>query len=127
MKDLSRSLPELQKQAHDIANKNGFWDTFSLYYDTPEVLHRDVTTKLALIADEAHEALSELRSHEFDQAAADSGNYTGQLPPEFGEELADIVIRTLDLAEGLRIDLESYIVAKIDKNRGRPRKHGKNF
>src|SRR5699024_9605523 len=85
MKDLSRSLPELQKQAHDIANKNGFWDTFSLYYDTPEVLHRDVTTKLALIADEAHEALSELRSHEFDQAAADSGNYTGQLPPEFGE------------------------------------------
>lgn len=127
MEKYNNPFTELQKQSHEISNKNGFWDTFSLYYDTPEVLHRDVVTKLALIADEAHEALAEIRSHEFNMDAADSGNYVSQLPGEFGEELADIVIRTMDVAEGLNVDLFDHIVRKIEKNKDRPRRHGKNF
>lgn len=121
------TLETLQKQAYEISNKNGFWDLHSLYFDTPEVLHRDIATRLALISDEVHEALAELRSHPFDIEAADSGNYASQLPESFGEELADIIIRTLDLAEGLRINLTDHVVKKIETNRGRPPKHGKNF
>lgn len=121
------TITTLQKQAHDISSSNGFWDVFQDYYDSPEVLHRDVATRLALIADEAHEALAELRSHKFDEAAAERGDYTSQLPASFGEELADIIIRTLDLAEGLNIDLEGHVVRKVEANKDRPRRHGKNF
>lgn len=43
------------------------------------------------------------------------------------EELADIVIRVLDLAGGLELDLASVIEAKHAYNTTRPRKHGKKF
>lgn len=43
---------------------------------------------------------------------------------KFGEELADVIIRTLDCAESLGINIEQEIVNKIDKNEQRPVKHG---
>ena len=42
-------------------------------------------------------------------------------------ELADIVLRTFDLAEGLNIDIEEAILVKMEMNRNRKRKHGKLF
>lgn len=39
--------------------------------------------------------------------------------PDLGEELADIVIYTLGLAEILKIDLEKEIISKIEKNKTR--------
>ena len=45
----------------------------------------------------------------------------------FKEELADIVIRTCDLAGGLNIDLEAEIIKKMEKNKSREYKHGKAF
>lgn len=43
----------------------------------------------------------------------------------FGEELADTVIRILDLADALAVDLQSTIAWKMAVNELRPRKHGK--
>lgn len=43
------------------------------------------------------------------------------------EELADILIRTGDLAEEIGVDLQAAVVAKMAKNQGRPHKHGKDF
>jgi NTP pyrophosphatase (non-canonical NTP hydrolase) len=45
----------------------------------------------------------------------------------FTEELADTVIRIMDLAGSLRLDLADAIIKKIDYNRTRPHKHGKRF
>ena len=42
----------------------------------------------------------------------------------FGEELADIVIRVLDCAEATGINIEQEIVNKIEKNLAREYKHG---
>ena len=42
----------------------------------------------------------------------------------FNEELADAVIRILDMATGLGIDLDSEIAQKLDKNRSRGYRHG---
>lgn len=45
----------------------------------------------------------------------------------FAEELADICIRTFDLA-GLRgIDLEKVLLAKMKQNQDRPYKHDKKY
>ena len=40
------------------------------------------------------------------------------------EELADVIIRTLDTAAPHGLDLPSAIVDKMEKNKGRPYRHG---
>lgn len=57
---------------------------------------------LALIASEVGEAVNECRGAE---------------PTEkLGEELADIILRTLDFAESLGIDIQDEIKVKMQKN-----------
>lgn len=68
-----------------------------------------VPTTLALLMSEVVEALEAHRM--------------GRMK-EFGPELADIVIHTMDLAESLKIDLALEIVMKADFNVDRPFKHG---
>lgn len=45
----------------------------------------------------------------------------------FEDELADAIIRILDLAGYLNIDLESHVLAKMRYNESRPFKHGKEY
>jgi NTP pyrophosphatase (non-canonical NTP hydrolase) len=63
---------------------------------------------LALITSEIGEAANECR--------------TGAPTERFGEELADIVLRTFGLARGLGIDIEVAMLAKIEKNEATGRK-----
>lgn len=46
-------------------------------------------------------------------------------PDAFGLELADIIIRTLDLAACRDINIEALIERKLRINEARPYKHGK--
>lgn len=50
-----------------------------------------------------------------------------QAKDTFGDELADIMIRVMDLATHKGIDLESYIQAKMRYNSLRPYKHNKKY
>lgn len=43
------------------------------------------------------------------------------------EELADVIIRTCDLAWFLGIDLQDEVVCKMAANRARPNLHGKRY
>ncbi|MDY6771379.1 MAG: nucleotide pyrophosphohydrolase [Candidatus Nanohaloarchaea archaeon] len=65
--------------------------------------------KIAMIHEEASEALSAWREDD-----------TEHIP----EELADIVIRVMDLAEGIDADLPQEILDKIEVNKDRPEQHG---
>jgi NTP pyrophosphatase (non-canonical NTP hydrolase) len=42
----------------------------------------------------------------------------------FDEELADVLIRILDLAHGMGIDIETTVQLKLDRNRHRGHRHG---
>ena len=42
----------------------------------------------------------------------------------FAEELADIVIRVFDMAEGLEVDIQAEILKKHEINKKRPFRHG---
>lgn len=64
--------------------------------------------QLALIASEVGEAVQECRGVE----------PSDHLP----SELADIILRTLGMAEGLGIDMEKTIAAKMEANRLRGNK-----
>jgi NTP pyrophosphatase (non-canonical NTP hydrolase) len=45
----------------------------------------------------------------------------------FEDELADVIIRILDLAGGLDIDIQSLVETKLAYNRMRSHKHGKQY
>jgi len=78
------------------------------HYDWVERMgwhNKTVLEALALIASEVGEAVNECR---------------GDTPtPEFGTELADIILRVLDLAEWQGVDLEATISAKMELNEAR--------
>lgn len=70
--------------------------------------------KLMLVTTEVAEAAEAIRSKDLNRL----GN--------FGEELADVVIRVLDLAHSTGIDLERVVYEKVVYNASRPVKHGKH-
>lgn len=83
------------------------------YKDTPQ---RMTVVRLLLIATEIDEAIDAV----LDPSCA------GHVPevPAFDEELADVVIRTLELADTLGIDLERAVESKLRFNLGRGYRHG---
>jgi NTP pyrophosphatase (non-canonical NTP hydrolase) len=102
---LERELMSVGEEINTVNIRNGWavvkpqeWED---QYKIPAIL--------ALIHSEVSEALEAFRK-------ADREN--------FAEELADIVIRVLDCAAGLEINLGAEILEKLEKNRQRGYKHG---
>ena len=96
-------------QVHDNARAHGWWDE-----------SREDGTLIALIMSEAAEALEALRK----------GNPPDDKIPAYSgaeAELADVVIRIMDLAAGRGWDIAAAICAKIRHNATRERLHGKEF
>lgn len=81
----------------------------------------NVPQSLCLIHSEVSEALE---VHRKDPHAMDE-----KIPQHeaMSVELADAVIRCMDLAEALDLDLAGAIVAKVAYNATRPHKHGKRY
>lgn len=124
-------LNNLQHDAYVNSVNHGFWEG-----------EFNVGEKLALIHSEVSEALEAYRErypinrnkYEFidpldgvtyildkEDTQFDKKDYK---PVGFPSELADIVIRVMDLAEHIGISLEEVIVEKMAYNKTRPIKHG---
>ena len=104
-----RVFERIQRGVHQNALAHGWWDEPS-----------EGGTLIALIMSEAAEALEALRK----------GNKPDEHCPQFSGaevELADVVIRIMDMAEARGWDVAGAIVAKHEFNKGRPYKHGKEF
>lgn len=91
-------INQLCKEAFETAKSKGWHDE-----------ERETGTMLALIHSEVSEALEEDRV----------GNVEF-----FTEELADVCIRVFDLCGMKGLDLETAILKKMEKNKGRSYKHG---
>lgn len=78
-----------------------------------------ISTKLMLTVSELSEALETLRDNGADGVLKGEGN--------FGEELADAVIRILDLAHMIGSPIGDEIMRKVESNNNRPYKHGRQF
>lgn len=135
-------IKELQKEIHQNAKDKGFWEHNII--DTSTGIDADtkiininnliISQKLMLIVSELGEALESLRNNK--RSNQDLLKYANGKPPEcfekdykdtFEDELADSIIRILDLAEWLGIDLETHIKLKMEYNKTRPSKHNKEF
>lgn len=104
------TIAEWQESVHALARMKGWYDG-SAELNIPE--------KLALIHAEISEALEDYRNGAMETTVDADGKPSG-----FPTELADVVIRALDLAEALGIKLESAIIAKHNYNATRPYRHG---
>lgn len=129
----------MQKAVHENSVKHGFWNapwpllTGSAH--AKDTIHAQVPTKLALIHSEVSEALECYRDGEMVEGYEnvnvweDCGGeqipvIVDSKPVGLPSELADVVIRVMDLAEALGIDLEGAIESKHEYNLTRPYKHG---
>lgn len=142
-------IKNIQKEIHQDAKKKGFWDspllepdyipTLGTIYPSEEVKNLFISQKLMLIVSELGEALESLRNNRrarlsYDDLAYfelqepfDSDYFEDKQKDTFEDELADTVIRILDLAEWMGIDLETCIKLKMRYNKSRPAKHDKKF
>ena len=104
------SLQAFQWEVHELAMEKGFWT------DVSEVT---IVYKIAKIHEELSEALRAYERHD--------GELSDKIPDVsmFAEELADVALRTLDLAEFCRIDLGKVMQAKHEYNKTRPYQHKK--
>lgn len=99
------TLKELGQETYAINLANG-WNVmlpeqWADMYKVPGVL--------ALVHSEVSEALEAFRKDD---------------KVNFAEELADVIIRVIDCAHGLGIDLDDEVAKKLEKNKTRGYRHG---
>ena len=114
----------LMNQIHHNARDKGFWDDPTQADMNPALRYKpevhNKAEKIALIHSELSEALEALRK----------GNPDDEHCPKFSSveiELADAVIRIMDMCEAYGYRLPEAMLAKMDYNADRPAKHGKAF
>lgn len=105
-----KGLNQLAKDIHAWAVLKGFYAEGN----------RNLGEVIALMHSELSEAL---------EAARHSNPPSSHIPDFTGieEEFADTIIRILDTAGHLGLDLDGALAAKMAFNEGRPYRHGKAF
>lgn len=104
-------LDDIAHTIHANAVKKGFWEA-----DTEDNRIIFYLKQLAMIHSEVSETLEAIRKEKGDDVVV--------------EELADIIIRVLDLWAGMSWDhytnksLKKAVIEKVEKNNDRPRMHG---
>ena len=92
------NIKEVAEKIHENAKNKGFWEKEPNFME-----------KLMLIVTEVGECADAYREDDKENIK---------------EELADIVIRVFDTAEGYGINIEEEILKKMKINEKRPYKHG---
>lgn len=101
-------IEELAQRCYDNSKEKGFWDNEG---------DRNIPTKLCLVHSELSEALEGHRE----------GNPPSEKVPDITkveEELADAIIRILDLSKFYDLRIGKAVVLKMAYNSGRPYRHG---
>lgn len=137
--DLTDSLPlciglnDASKSIFEDNKRKGFWDS-----------PRETGTLLMLCVSELAEALEADRKDKFveprnmrcfesdhnekwERPSHDAFSFEANIKDRFEDEIADTIIRLLDLCGARGIDIEKHINYKLEFNRRRARMHGKAY
>lgn len=134
MEKICQGLNDAAQYIHGNNKAKGFWDK-----------ERNVGEALMLVTSELGEAMdAHQNSHFADwdafkkdmsrflevddrETACFAEAFKLNIKDSFEDEVADAIIRLLDLCGGLGIDIEKHIQHKVHFNTTRPRLHGKNY
>jgi len=110
--DFIQAFNAIAEDVYNTAVEKGWYDDGG---------KRNLGEAIALMHSELSEALEALRQGETTPS--------DKLPDYLGveEELADCIVRIMDIARAKNWRVAEAIVAKIAYNKGRPPKHGKKF
>lgn len=131
--ELCNSLNQLSKQVHQNNVEKGFWEG-----------QKNVGELLMLVVSELGEAIEAHRKQKFSlfhrlkQRIIDDYDWQNpnltiksffeeDIKDTFQDEIADTIIRLLDLSAGLGIDIGWHIDQKLNYNKTRAYKHGKAY
>lgn len=128
-------LNDAAKQIHEDAKRKGFWDSeretgtllMLMVSELAEALEADRKNKHAKLEDfnlcqNINQANHTIGAQDFDVVS-----FQDMIKDTFEDELADTVIRILDLCGARGIDIEKHINQKLTYNRTRARMHGKAY
>jgi NTP pyrophosphatase (non-canonical NTP hydrolase) len=129
------NIKEIAVEIHQTNCKNGFWDDkekknigevlMLCVSELAEALEADRKGKHA---DTSHIDVMESKGYTWDDSKISfTTAFQQDVKDTFEDEIADTVIRLLDLSEGLGIDIEKHIRLKLEYNKTRPHKHGKKY
>lgn len=110
-----RALKALAKEVGAINKANGWREDWQL---SPT----KVLSMLMLIVTEVAEAAEEVRKP--DAWVRTTFTMQGPARAALAEELADVLIRVMDMADALGLDMDEAVTAKLAKNRTRGYRHG---
>lgn len=105
---------KLKDQAHQIAIDKGWWDTERSIPECFALIHSEVSEALEADRKEKHASLSEYYNDIYYEGFYFEGSFFINIKDTFEDELADIVIRCLDLCGKYEIDIDDYFDRNID-------------
>lgn len=118
------AIGDVAVMVHGMACDKGWWDDVDVNGRGDMLPTVDqIAGKLLMIHAEVSEAAEELRRTPLN-AINDEKFEDFDKPAGFGVELADIIIRVLDLSEAMGIDITAALASKIVYNRSRGYRHG---
>ena len=144
-------LGKLAEEIHKNSVEKGFWKDH-MDIDSIVVNHMDesgtaeylrsvvdkafIAQKVMLIVSELAEAIEALRDDKFvmpymfdlvREKEFDSELFERTIKNSFEDELADVIIRLLDLSSHMKINIDEQIRLKMLYNKTRPHLHGRKF
>lgn len=148
-------INQIKETCNKIATDKGFWDDLdnmikkmkglSKHFDDHNIERIKLAfycEKISLISSELGEAIESMRLGRFyksgengikilfdlvDKPFQFQGTYSTHFKDTFEDEIADSFIRLFDLCYKMDIDIEKFIMLKLEFNKNRYDKHGKKF
>ena len=129
-------LNELAKQIHENAKSKGFYNGEKNTGELLCLIHSEVSEALEADRKNLYTNVSEIKlkgladkdfGTTFNDEAIFKDFFSTCVKNTFEDELADVVIRVLDMCAYRGIDIESHIKAKMRYNSSRQFMHGKSY
>jgi NTP pyrophosphatase (non-canonical NTP hydrolase) len=134
------NLNELAKEIHENAVDKGFFDYEKNIGEMLCLIHSEVSEALEADRENKYYSGSVTNQQWFIRGMADKNygqtfhddnffkeQFENRVKNTFEDELADVIIRVLDLCAHKDIDIDSHVKAKMRYNTMREYKHGKKY